>query len=94
MTRDLSNLDLRRAPDVTFTLPGFSTVKRSQLPDSFTATVNADLRVGSLEETITVTGASPLVDTQNVAQRGAGRHTGRLLLTIRFVHTTRPCCWP
>jgi hypothetical protein len=55
---------------VTFTLPGFSTVKRDgvELTTGFTATVNAELRVGSLEETITVTGASPVVDIQNVSQ--------------------------
>ena len=56
---------------VTFTLPGFSPVKREgiELPAAFTATVNADLRVGALEETVTVTGASPIVDTQNVLKR-------------------------
>jgi hypothetical protein len=56
---------------ITFTLPGFSTVRREglELPDAFTATVNAELRVGALEETITVTGESPLVDTQSVVQR-------------------------
>ena len=43
---------------VTFTLAGFSTVKREgiQLSTDFTATVNAELKVGSLEETITVSG--------------------------------------
>jgi hypothetical protein len=52
---------------VTFALTGFSTVKREglELSSGFTATVNGELRVGSLEETITVTGASPIVDTQN-----------------------------
>jgi hypothetical protein len=56
---------------VTFTLPGFSTVVREgiELSTGFTATVNADLRVGALEETITVTGESPVVDVQNVAAR-------------------------
>jgi hypothetical protein len=56
---------------VTFTLPGFAVVKREgiELPATFTATVNADLRVGALEETVTVTGASPIVDTQNVLKR-------------------------
>src|SRR3954466_11445111 len=56
---------------VTFTLPGFATVKREgiDLPATFTATVNADLRVGALEETVTVTGASPIVDTQTVLKR-------------------------
>src|SRR3989441_12100545 len=44
---------------VTFTLGGFNTVRREgiELTAGFTATVNADLQVGSLQETITVTGA-------------------------------------
>jgi len=52
---------------VTFTLPGFSTVKREgiELSGDFVATVNGDLRVGNLEETITVTGESPIVDVQS-----------------------------
>src|SRR5207253_11501049 len=43
---------------VTFTLTGFSTVRREgiELTGSFVATVNADLRIGAVEETITVTG--------------------------------------
>src|SRR2546428_2113926 len=53
---------------VTFTLPGFSTFKRDgiELSAGFTATANAEMRVGGLEETVTVTGASPVVDIQNV----------------------------
>lgn len=53
---------------VTFTLPGFNTFRREgiELTAGFTANVNSEMRVGSLEETITVTGASPIVDTQNV----------------------------
>ena len=53
---------------MTFTLTGFSTVRRTgiELTTGFTATVNADLQVGSLEETVTVAGSSPIVDTQNV----------------------------
>ena len=56
---------------VTFTLPGFSTVVRDgiQLGSGFTGTVNVSLAVGSISETITVTGASPVVDTQNVRQQ-------------------------
>src|SRR5258707_8008541 len=48
---------------VTFTLTGFSTVIREgvELPSNFVATINADLKVGSLEETVTVTGQTPLV---------------------------------
>jgi hypothetical protein len=51
---------------VTFTLPGFSTVVREglELAANFTSTVNAELKVGSLEETITVSGSSPIVDVQ------------------------------
>jgi hypothetical protein len=51
---------------VTFTLTGFATVKREglELPSNFTMSVNGDLRVGQLEETVTVTGESPVVDVQ------------------------------
>jgi Carboxypeptidase regulatory-like domain len=53
---------------VTFTLTGFSTFKREglELPSSFTATLNPELQVGSVEETVTVSGETPLVDVQNV----------------------------
>ncbi|MGH9254489.1 MAG: carboxypeptidase regulatory-like domain-containing protein, partial [Vicinamibacterales bacterium] len=52
---------------VTFELPGFSVVRREgiELSGNFVATVNADLRVGAVEETITVTGESPIVDVQS-----------------------------
>ena len=56
---------------VTFTLTGFSIVKRDalDLPAEFVATVNADLRVGALEETITVTGETPVVDVQSAKRQ-------------------------
>jgi len=56
---------------VTFTLPGFSTVIREgvELTAQFTANINVELRVGAIEETVTVTGATPVVDVQNVVQR-------------------------
>ena len=56
---------------VTFALSGFSTVKREgiELAGSFAATVNVDMKVGAVQETITVTGASPIVDVQNSAQQ-------------------------
>src|SRR6266545_322300 len=56
---------------VTFVLPGFSTVKRVgiELAGSFSAQVNAELSVGTLEETVTVTGESPVVDVQNTVQQ-------------------------
>ena len=55
---------------VTFTLPGFNTYKRDalELPSDFTATLNAELKVGALEETITVTGESPIVDVSSTAR--------------------------
>ena len=53
---------------VQFSLPGFSSVRREgiELTTGFTASVNAELRVGAIEETVTVSGASPVVDLQNV----------------------------
>jgi len=56
---------------VTFTLPGFSTVKRENVELSGTGvtTINADLRVGAVEETVAVVGATPVVDTQTATKR-------------------------
>src|SRR5262245_14427671 len=56
---------------VVFSLGGFSTVRREgvELTGSFTATVNADLRVGGVQETVTVTGQAPTVDVQNTTQQ-------------------------
>ena len=56
---------------VTSTLPGFATIIREgvELTGGFTATINVEMRVGALEETITVTGATPVVDVQNVRQQ-------------------------
>jgi len=76
---------------VTFTLPGFSTVRREGivLTGSFVATVNADLRVGTVEETITVRGETPIVDVQSTKQQRvmdaeliASIPTGRSLANI------------
>jgi Carboxypeptidase regulatory-like domain len=55
---------------VTFTIEGFRSFvqDRIELPSNFTATVSAELRVGALEESVTVSGQSPVVDVQN-AQR-------------------------
>jgi hypothetical protein len=58
-------VDLRPGTySLTFTLPGFNTFKRDglQLPAEFTMTVEAEMRVGAVEETVTVTGESPVVD--------------------------------
>jgi hypothetical protein len=56
---------------VTFTLPGFSVVKREnvELTSDFTASINADLKLGTIEETITVSAESPVVDTQSITTR-------------------------
>jgi Carboxypeptidase regulatory-like domain len=56
---------------VTFTLTGFSALKREgiELTGSFVATVNAELRVGTVAETVTVTGDSPIVDVQNAKRQ-------------------------
>ena len=57
--------------DVTFSLPGFGSVLREGvvLNSGFTANINIQLGVGDIEETITVSGATPVVDIQNVEQR-------------------------
>src|SRR2546423_2397940 len=56
---------------VTFSLQGFGSVRHDgiELTTGFTAQVNADLNVGGVQETLTVSGAAPLVDTQNVMSR-------------------------
>jgi hypothetical protein len=65
-------VDLRPGEySLAFSLPGFSTVRRDGvvLEGSFTATVNIEMRVGALEETVTVTGESPIVDVQSVRRQ-------------------------
>jgi hypothetical protein len=56
---------------VSFTLPGFNVLRREgiELSPNFTATLNVELTLGAVSETISVTGQTPLVDTQNVAQQ-------------------------
>lgn len=64
-------IDLRPGTyTVTFALPGFSGVKRDgvELPPNFTASVNAEMRIGTIEETITVSGATPVVDVQSAVK--------------------------
>jgi hypothetical protein len=61
-------VDLRAGTyTVTFTLPGFSTIVREGvvLTATFVASINAEMRVGAIEETITVSGESPIVDVQS-----------------------------
>jgi hypothetical protein len=90
-------LDLRPGSyTVTFTLTGFSTVKREgiELTGSFTATVNADMRVGAVEETVTVTGETPIVDIQSTTRERSITHdvidtipTGRLAQNLAVLLT-------
>jgi hypothetical protein len=61
-------IDLRPGSyTLTFTLPGFSTVKRENidLSGTQTLTIPVEMKVGGLEETITVTGETPVVDVQS-----------------------------
>ena len=80
---------------VTFTLPGFSTLKREglELTAGFTATVNSEMKVGEVAETITVSGETPVVDLQNVRQQTtlsrttleALPTTGRISQLVNFI---------
>ena len=75
---------------VTFTLPGFSTVKREgvELIGSFAATVNAELKVGAVSETITVTGESPIVDVVNAKKQSTvTNETISAIPTARLYHS-------
>ena len=56
---------------VTYSLPGFGTLVREglELSTGFPASIDVQLSVGDIEETVTVSGASPVVDIQNVDQR-------------------------
>ena len=61
-------VDLRPGPYVVvFTLSGFRTFRREgiDLPAQFTATVNAELAVGALEESVTVSAEAPVVDIRS-----------------------------
>jgi carboxypeptidase family protein len=89
---------------VTFTLPGFSTVRREgiQLTGDFVASVDGELRVGTVEETITVTGAAPVVDVQSTTRQtvlnrelldvlpAASAHPGFLAALIPGVESSTP----
>src|SRR5207247_9303284 len=56
---------------VTISLPGFSTIRREgiELTADFTATINGDMKVGALAETLTVTAESPVAATQSITTR-------------------------
>jgi hypothetical protein len=95
-------IDLRPGTySVTFSLPGFSAVKREgiELTGTFVARIDGDLRVGTLEETVTVTGETPIVDVQSVRRQSTiggdtiadlptSRSYGALFALIPAVTTT------
>src|SRR5262249_3206759 len=69
-----SIVDLRPGTySVVFTLTGFSTFKRDGIivPADTTVPLNADLRVGALEETVTVSRESPLAPVHNTTRHHA-----------------------
>src|SRR5688500_14532587 len=64
-------VEMRPGPyKLTFSLTGFGTVVREgvELPSNFTATVNMEMKVGNLEETINVTGTAAQVDVQQATR--------------------------
>jgi hypothetical protein len=76
---------------VAFRLPGFTELNRDgiELPGEFTLTLNAEMRVGGVEETLTVSGQSPVVDVQSTAktevmtqQELATLPTGRSMFSV------------
>ena len=86
---------------VTFTLPGFATVVREgvELTGGGVMTIGAEMRVGELQETITVTGESPVVDVQTARQQTvidgdivralpASRSYGNYIATIPAIQAT------
>jgi hypothetical protein len=88
---------------VTFSLPGFTIVRREGivLPTAFTATINAELQLATVQETVTVAGDSPVVDLQSsVAQSvmdakvldtvPTGRDVFAVAQLISGVTTSRP----
>jgi hypothetical protein len=74
---------------LTYTLQGFNTVKRElELSSNFTATIDITLAVGSLEESVTVSGASPVVDVAtNVKQQVMARDVLDAVPTARTIQS-------
>src|ERR1051325_3591733 len=56
---------------LTFTLTGFNTIKREgiELSGSGTVAISTDMKVGAIAETITVTGANPIVDVHSATRQ-------------------------
>src|SRR4029077_8372387 len=97
-------VDLRGGTySVTFSIAGFSTVKKDgvQLAGETIVTVNADMRLGTVAETITVTGEVPIVDVQSTTRQQvltkdvintlpSGRNYTSLGVMIPGVNTSAP----
>ncbi len=79
---------------MAFSLTGFTTVKREGfvLPGDFIATLNTDLKVGGLEETVTVSGESPVVDVQTSRQQRTLDNDLSSEAFRRREDTPRSCC--
>jgi hypothetical protein len=87
---------------LTYSLQGFTSVKRDgvEVSGAGVITINSELRVGGITETITVTGESPIVDTQTSTRRQmvlsnevvqaipASRGYGNLLATVPGIQAT------
>ena len=75
VTESTGNYRFLRLPvgayTVRFSLPGFTTVERGNIVinSGFTATINTELAVGAVVETVTVTGESPLVDVRGTTSQ-------------------------
>jgi len=83
--------------EVTFTLPGFKTVRRGNiiLEGNFTAQVNGEMQVGAVEETVTVAAVSPAVDViNNAAAFVANRDVLDAIPTTRRDTTARALLIP
>src|SRR5215510_329532 len=88
--------------EITFTLTGFATVKREavEVTGAGVVSINADLRVGTVAETITVTGETPVVDIQTSTKKQvvlsnavveaipASRGYGNLLAAVPGIQAT------
>ena len=87
---------------VSYALAGFATVQREaiEVRTGVTVTINVDMRIGGLEETITVTGETPVVDVQNstriqaiidseiVKALPASRGYGNLMATVPAIQAS------
>ena len=81
---------------LTFSLTGFSTVVRDgvDVPSEVVITINADMKVGALEETITVSGETPQVDVQRHRARRSSRGTSSTRCRCLATSCRSACCRP